>query len=152
MIMTMRWWPVAAAAMLAGCSGTPELAVDGAWMRMPAVAGRPGVVYFTIHGGAAPARLIAVSSAWAIRVDLHESMSGPGSGRGGMMAMTPLRDVAIPAKSDVVFAPGGKHGMVCGINPAVRIGETMTFTFTFADGRRIRRIARVYAAGDAGPQ
>jgi copper(I)-binding protein len=132
---------------LAACHERPELAVDGAWIRLPAVAGRPGVAYFTVHGGAEPATLINVSSGWAVRADMHESMAGPG----GMMAMRPLTSVPVPANGTVAFAPGGRHAMVYGINPAVKVGDTMTFTFTFADGRRIRRIARVVAPGGGGP-
>ncbi|MDP1025757.1 copper chaperone PCu(A)C [Sphingomonas sp. KR1UV-12] len=146
----MRWLaPMAImAATLGGCSDPAELAVDGAWVRLPAVASRPGVAYFTVHGGPQPATLINVSSGWAVRADMHESMAGAG----GMMAMKPLQDLAIPANGTVAFAPGGRHVMVYGINPAVHAGDTMTFTFTFADGRRIRRVARVLGAGDTGPQ
>ncbi|MFS0771745.1 copper chaperone PCu(A)C [Sphingomonas sp. 1P08PE] len=145
----MRWLApmVIAAAMLTGCRDEAELRVDGAWIRLPAVAGRPGVAYFTIHGGPQPATLINVSSGWAVRADMHESMSGAG----GTMSMRPIGDVPVPANGTVAFAPGGRHVMVYGINPAVHVGDTMTFTFTFADGRRIRRIARVVAAGAAGP-
>lgn len=131
---------------LAGCSEPEGLRVDSAWVRLPAVASRPGVAYFTVHGGPQPATLINVSSGWTVRADMHESM-----GSGGMMTMKPLAQVAIPANGTVVFAPGGKHLMIYGINPAVHAGDTMTFTFTFADGQRIRRIARVYGAGDPGP-
>ncbi|WP_229664304.1 copper chaperone PCu(A)C [Sphingomonas metalli] len=146
--MTTIWSGAAAAtAMLAACSQPAELRVDSAWIRMPAAAGRPGVVYFTVHGGEAPARLIAISSAWAIRTDMHESMGGPG----GMASMKPIDHVDIPARADVAFAPGGRHAMVYGINPAVHVGDTMTFTFTFADGQRIRRIARVVGPAASGP-
>lgn len=142
-----RWIGAAAgAALLAGCSQPAELAVDRAWVRLPAVSGQPGVGYFTLHGGAEPATLIAVSSAWAIRADMHETMAG----HHGMMTMKPLDRVAVPAGGEVAFAPGGRHIMVHGINPAVKAGDTMTFTFTFSDGRRIRRIARVVAPGGGG--
>ncbi len=146
----MRWLipmamaTAAATAMLAGCSDPAELAVDSARIRLPAVPGRPGVAYFTIHGGPQPATLINVSSGWAVRADMHETMAGPG----GMMAMKPLDRVAIPANGTVAFAPSGRHVMVYGINPAVHAGDTMTFTFTFADGRRIRRIANVVGPAD----
>ncbi|MEG8056594.1 hypothetical protein QP150_07360 [Sphingomonas sp. 22L2VL55-3] len=40
-----------AAMALASCSPPKELSVDGAWVRLGAVTGRPAAAYFTVHGG-----------------------------------------------------------------------------------------------------
>ena len=47
-----------AARTLASCSQPKELAVDGAWVRLGAVTGRPAAAYFTVHGGPTPATLL----------------------------------------------------------------------------------------------
>lgn len=143
----MKRFVVLAAALVAGCSEPEPLRVEGAWLRLPAVAGRPGAAYGVIRGGPEPATLISAASDWAVRVELHETVR-----RGGVSAMERMRSVAIPANGAVEFRPGGRHLMVYGINPAVRVGDTMTFTFYFADGRRVRRIAQVVGPGDPAPE
>jgi copper(I)-binding protein len=65
--------------------------------------------------------------------------------------MKPIARVEIPAKTDVVFAPGGRHVMLFDVNPGIKPGErTITFTLTFADGTRILQNAAVVGAGDTG--
>jgi copper(I)-binding protein len=135
------------AALLAGCAQPKELAVDGVWVRLAAVAGRPAAGYFTIHGGPAPATLISVTTDVAIKSEMHETMT-----RGSMSQMTPLQRVEIPADTDVAFKPGGRHVMLFNVNPGIKRGSSVTFTFAFADGTRILHNADVIAAGDPGPK
>lgn len=138
---------LAAAVPLAGCHHAPELTASDAWVRLPAVKGRPAAAYFTIHGGGKPVTLIAVSSDLAVRTEMHRSMTA-----GGMATMAPLAAVAVPAGTDVAFAPGGRHAMLFGVNPAVKPGDSMTLTFTFADGDRIPLSTPVVGAGGPAPQ
>ena len=133
---------------LAGCAPEKQLYVDGAWVRLAAVPGRPAAGYFTIHGGPADATLIGISTEVAVRTELHESMAGAG----GTMSMAPVKQVAVPARGKVAFAPGGKHAMLFDVNPGIKPGGTITFIFTFADGLRIQQDAGVIAAGDPAPK
>jgi copper(I)-binding protein len=135
-------------AALAGCAQEKQLYISDAWVRLAAVEGRPAAGYFTIHGGPTDARLISVVTDVAIRTELHESRMTPGGG----MAMEPLREVPVPALGQVRFAPGGKHAMLFTVNPSVKPGGSLTFTFTFADATRIQQTARVIAAGDPARQ
>ncbi|MEG3179543.1 copper chaperone PCu(A)C [Sphingomonas sp. LT1P40] len=130
-------------AALAGCQQA-ELSADEAWVRLPAVQGRPGAAYFNVKGGGSATSLLAVSTAAAIRTELHEMKH-----EGGMMTMKPLKDVAIPAGQTVKFAPGGKHVMLFDIAPTVRAGTTVPLRLAFADGRTVEVTAAVKAAGDA---
>jgi copper(I)-binding protein len=143
----MRAVPLLVALALAGCGQPAQLSVTNAWVRLPAVPGRPAAAYFTVHGGPTDATLINVTTDTAIRTELHESKDA-----GGQMTMAKLDTVRVPAKTDVAFAPGGRHVMVFDINPSVKRGGTMTFTFTFADATRILQDARVIAAGDPAPK
>lgn len=136
----------AAAAALAGCAQPPELTVDGAYVRLPAVAGRPGVAYFTVHGATEATKLISVTSPVVIRSELHESMTS-----GAMSSMAPIRDVPVPARAELVFAPGGKHVMLFDINQRVKPGSTMKLLFTFSNNARITVQAPAIAAGDPAP-
>lgn len=135
---------------LAGCQqAAPKAAsVDHAWVRLPAVPGRPGAAYFTIHGGAIEDRLMAVASPQAIRAEMHNM-----SMNGGIMKMAPIEGgLAIPAKGEVAFDSGGKHVMLFDISPKALPGGKMTLTFTMASGQKLETEAAVVAAGDEEPQ
>lgn len=133
---------ILAGAVSAGCQQA-ELGVDDAWVRLPAVQGRPGAAYFTVKGGVEATSLVAVSSPAAIRTEVHEMKH-----EGGMMTMAPVKDVAIAAGARVEFKPGGKHVMLYDLSPEVRAGGTMPLRFAFADGKTIEVNAAVRAAGE----
>ncbi|ODP39449.1 copper chaperone PCu(A)C [Sphingomonas turrisvirgatae] len=130
-------------ATLAACQQA-ELGANDAWVRLPAVTGRPGAAYLTIRGGSEPTTLVAVSSPAAIRTELHEMKQ-----EGGMMTMAPRRDVAVPAGQTVELKPGGIHVMLYDISPSVRAGSAVPLKLSFADGRVLEVSAKVKAAGDA---
>ena len=134
---------VLAGAALAGCQQA-ELGVDDAWVRLPAVQGRPGAAYFTVTGGAQATSLVAVSSPAAIRAEIHEMKQ-----QGGMMTMAPVKDVAVAAGARVEFKPGGKHVMLYDIAPEARAGTTIPLRLAFADGKTLEVKAAVRAAGEA---
>jgi len=142
-----RWVVVALAASVAGCSGPERVTADDAWIRLPAVPGRPGVAYFTLHGGRSNATLIDVSADIAVRAEMHESMTGAG----GMASMKPLANVAVPARTDTVFAPGGRHVMLFDINPKAKAGRIYNLTLNFANGGRIYVPATVVGAAAPAP-
>lgn len=132
---------------LAGCGQTNSLTVQDAWVRLPAVQGRPAAAYFDIRTGAEAKTLLAVKTPAAIRSELHESMKGSG----GVMSMKALPQLAIPASSSVAFAPGGKHVMLYDLSPMLKAGDTTRLTLSFADGTSVDTEAKVIAAGDPAP-
>ena len=134
-------------AMLAGCQPMPP-SVEDAWIRLPAVQGRPAAAYFELDAGRAAQTLLSVKSPIAIRSELHESMEMDG----GMMSMKPLAQLAIPAGDDVEFAPGGKHVMLFDIAPSAKPGDVTKLIFTFADGQTLEVDAKLLAAGDPAPK
>jgi copper(I)-binding protein len=138
---------VAGSMMLAACQQPAALAVEDAWVRMPAAAGRPGAAYFTVRGGDAADTLIAVSTPAAIRAELHETVK-----QGGAMSMRPIRDVAVPARGTLAFAPGGKHVMLFDLGPKVQAGQRIPLILSFAGGKRIEVQAQVVGAGDPPPR
>lgn len=131
-----------AAMALASCSQPKELSVDGAWVRLGAATGRPAAAYFTVHGGPTPATLISVTTDVAIKAEMHETTA-----KNGVTSMAPLSRVEVPAKTDVAFAPGGRHVMLFNMNPGIKPADRVTLTFAFADGTRILYNANVVAAG-----
>lgn len=131
------------ALMLAGCGKPAAMSVDGAWVRLPAVPGRPGAAYFTLHGGATDATLVAVATPRARRAELHESMAN---------GMRPVVSVALPATGIVAFAPGGRHVMLFDLDSRLPPGGSAQLTLRFADGRTLGTTATVVGAADPMPR
>lgn len=131
----------------AACAGPADTSVDDAWVRLPAVPGRPAAAYFTVHGGPRASTLIKVRADYAIRSEMHRSMMA-----NGVAGMAPLTSVPIPAGADVPFQPGGRHVMLYGMDPRAVPGTTTLLTLTFGDGGRLYRKAYVVGAGDPKPE
>lgn len=115
---------------------------SAAWVRLNPVPGRPSAGYVTITGGGQPDRLIG-ASAPGVRIELH-SMSMAG----GVMRMTAIKDLPVPAAAKVSFAPGGNHLMIFGLAPGAK---SLPLTLSFGSGARVTVTAAVQAAGDAPP-
>ncbi|PZU07965.1 copper chaperone PCu(A)C [Sphingomonas sp.] len=139
--------PLAILALLPACSARDaQPKVTQAWVRLPAVPGRPAAAYFTIAGGRGAETIVRVESALAKRVEMHESM-----GSGGMMTMKPLATVPVPAHDRLVFAPGGRHLMLFDVDPVVTPGTAIPLRFGFASGRTAEAEAKTVAAGEDAP-
>lgn len=141
-----RWVAMVLALALAACGKPAEPRADGAWIRLPAVLGRPAAAYFTITGGADKATLLTVATPVALRSELHESMA-----HGGMMTMAPIAQVDVAPGATVAFAPGGKHVMLFDLDPALKPGATAPLDLNFAEGRTLKVTAKVVGAGDPAP-
>lgn len=130
----------AAIAPVAGPTAKPGTSLSDARLTLPAVAGRPGALYFTLrNAGAAPATLAAVQIDGAAQTELHDS------GAAGMMA--PIKSVTVPAAGTVAFAPGGRHVMAFDLAATLRPGGRTGVTLVFADGDKLSGEAAVVAPG-----
>lgn len=138
--------PLAAVALAACQPKAQDVSVEDAWVRLPPVADRPAAAYFTVRGGAKAERLVAVESAKASRIELHE-----GGMADGMMTMRQIDGVNVPAGGEAKFESGGNHAMLFGVAPDVQPGGAMPLTFRFASGKTVEVSARTQAVGDAGP-
>ena len=140
---------IAGILLVAGCHRGGQAdgpGAEAAWVRLPAVAGRPAAAYFTLRGGPAPERLAGIESPSVQGAELHQ-----GGMMDGMMTMRPMNGVDLPAHGRVAFAPGGDHVMLFGVDPALKPGGTMTLSFRFQGGAAIETQAKLVAAGDAAP-
>ena len=115
--------------------------VQDAWVRLPAVSGRPAGGYFLIHGTAKADALTGVTSPKAERIELH-SMTN----EGGVMKMRAEPSFALPAKGELKFAPGGSHLMIFGLSPDVKPGTAIPLTFSFQSGAKVTLNAEARAA------
>jgi copper(I)-binding protein len=132
--------------LLSACADPIPLYVDSAWIRPSANPETPSAGYFTVHGGPVDVELRGVIADRVQRIEIHESGS-----EGGMATMKPVDAVKIPAKTVVVFAPGGKHLMMFGVNAREAIDGNIPLTFIFSNGDRIIANAVLQKTGDAAP-
>ena len=139
---------LAALFLLSACGGepaAPAVAVEKAWVRLPAVEGQPAAAYFTMEASGGDAALTGMESPAAERVELHESVT-----RSGVVRMVPLARVPVAAGERVAFEPGGRHGMLFGLDPDVKPGETVTLRLNFDGAPPVTTEAEVrsIAGGD----
>ncbi|GGE96017.1 copper chaperone PCu(A)C [Sphingomonas prati] len=145
----MRRHPILFAALLpvllSACQAR-SVTVDDAYVRLPAVPGRPAAAYFRVSGGGLPDRLVGITATGAARAELHASGM-----HAGMATMTPLEDVDIPADGVVAFSPAGNHVMLFGLSQNVTPGTPVPLTLRFRSGTTLTTEARTIAAGDDAP-
>jgi copper(I)-binding protein len=147
--MTRRYLAFLPALLLvAACNGhDADPKVSQAWVRLPAVPGQPAAAYFTLRGGNGEERLVRIETAMAQRTDMHASMTGMHN----MATMAPLDHVDVPASATIVFAPGGNHAMIYGLDKAVTPGTAVPLRFGFASGKTAEAEAKSVAAGENAP-
>ncbi len=122
------------------------IAVTDGRFNLPAVAGNPGVVYFTIaNSGEDQATIRSVDMIGAGSAKLHET-----SEWNGQMDMQELFTVPVMAGETVSFESGGKHVMVYDVDPSLAAGGETEVTLTFAGGDKISFPVKILAAGDDG--
>jgi len=139
--------PLLAAILSAACQRAPEaprVTVDNAVVTVPAVPGAPGAAYFTLRTNNDPARLVSVTSPAIRNIELHESRE-----QGGRTQMSPLKldQTSFGPSAPLVFAPGGRHAMLMGMDPALRPGGKVMLTFNVDPVGPIAAEAEIRAPG-----
>jgi copper(I)-binding protein len=134
--------------LVAGCSAQASTPVaDDAYIRLAAVPGRPAAGYFELLGGAKDTVLVRVEAPGVSRAEMHGSRMTAN----GMVTMESLPTVPVPAKTDVGFAPGGRHVMLFDMPQSAAPGTNVPLTLRFSDGATAKVEAKVIAAGDVAP-
>lgn len=139
---------VAALLLAASCEQAPteaRVTVDEAVVTLPATPGRPGAAYFTLRTNRDVTRLAGIDSAGISRIELHETVR-----EGGVSRMAPLANPTFSPKAPLVFAPGGRHAMLLGIDPSLRPGDRLALTFRFDLATPVTALAEVRGPGDVG--
>lgn len=116
-------------ARMAWCQ-TPVLSVHDAWVRLP-MGGRDQTGAFVIveNAGATPRAIVRAATPSADKVELHEMKN-----EGGMMRMSPVKQIDVPARGKVELKPGSFHVMLFGIKGTPAAGESIALSLTFDDG------------------
>ena len=132
-----------AALALAACGGsggtTGGITVSDAWARPSPMMNRAGAAYLVIqNNGAAEDKLLSVESDVAQTIELHETKE-----MNGMMAMSPVPNIPVPANGKAELKPGGLHVMLIGLNRELKAGDKMQLTLNFEKAGKVPVTAEV---------
>lgn len=135
--------------LVAACGQAQDgalVSIENAVITAPAVPSAPGAVYFELSAASGGDHLVAVESPRAERIELHETRTV-----NGVTSMAAIRaeDLAFMPGEPLVFAPGGKHAMVFGLDEAVRVGDRIPLTFRFGSFAPVTVEAEVRGPGQA---
>jgi copper(I)-binding protein len=118
---------LAAATAGFAAAAAAQVTVSDPWVR-GTVAGQTTTGAFMQLKAAADATLVAASSPLAQIVEIHQMKMD-----GGMMKMSAIERLPVPAGKTVQLSPGGYHVMLMGIAKPLKDGETVPLTLTFED-------------------
>ena len=112
----------------AASAAAPTIVVERPEIRASLGASPTAAGYLIIRNtGAAPDRLVGVACACARSVMAHQTLTGPN----GVARMAHEPAVTIPARGQVVFAPGGRHLMLMGLKAPIRAGTKTSMVLRF---------------------
>lgn len=132
--------------LLLFCCLTPlataaEIEMTDAWARATVGTMRTSAVYGTLHNqSSTDLTLVQVSSPVAKRAELHTHTQN----EQGVMRMTQLQSITIPAGEQHVFKPGADHIMLLHLNQNLEADTEIPLRLEFANGnfRNIRAVVR----------
>ncbi len=123
-----RLAPLVATALFA--VATPagaDVTVTEAWTR--AIPGQTSTGAYMRLVSSADATLVEVASPAARIVEIHEMRMD-----GGVMRMSAVEKLPLPAGKAVQLSPGGYHVMLMGLREPLKEGGTLPLTLTVVDG------------------
>ena len=122
-----------------GSGGTTGVAVSEAWARTSPMMERAGAAYMVLqNGGAAEDKLLSVEGDVAQTIELHETKE-----MNGMMQMSPVPNIPVPANGKAELKPGGLHVMLIGLNRELKAGDKVQLTLNFEKAGKVPVTAEV---------
>lgn len=116
-----------------------DLVVTDAWVRNAPPKAYMRAGYGSLfNNGSAPITVLDIRSADFERSEVHET-----SFKNGMMNMSRLEKIVIPAKGHFEFNPNGAHIMLISPKREIRKGDTLSLEWVLADGKVVKSVAEV---------
>ncbi len=116
----------------------PAVTVSEPWVRA-AIQGGTGAAYMVLkNAGKEDMKLVSVAADLAQSVELHQTTMS-----GGMMQMSPVKDITVPAGGQTELKPGSYHVMLIGLKRELKAGEKLDLTLTFDKGAAMKVTANV---------
>lgn len=134
---------LAPATLAAQVTQATTVTARSAWVREAPASRKVTAVFLVLENSGATARsLVSGTADVADTLELHEMKR-----EGGMMAMSPVKEIVVPARGQVELRPGGLHLMLFGLKKPLLPGETVNVTLRFDDGSTVAIAASVRAMG-----
>ena len=124
------------------CSPGNENSIEirDAWIReVPAGSERAALYFEVINGGSGEDRVVSVDTTLSERTEIHSTNIDSK----GLATMEKLEEVVVPSGESVVFAPGGTHVMLIGLNKKIKAGEEYQIKVNFKNSGNKTATARV---------
>lgn len=120
-----------------------QVEIEKPWARATVPGASVGGGYFTVmNHGAAPDRLIGVTSPVAARTEVHEMAMDK-----DIMRMREVKSVEIPAHGKVEFKPGGYHLMFQELKAPLKEGGKVPVTLRFEKAGEVKAELAVGSRG-----
>lgn len=121
----------------------PNVSVIDPVIKLPAVPGNPGVLYFTIQQTAGKASTLAAVHVDGVgRAEMHESKTV-----NGVSTMDKVTAVEFSEGKPAEFKAGGYHVMLFDLASTLKPGKDVEVTFTLANGDKVSTFAKVEEVG-----
>lgn len=124
-----------------------DVNVTQPWARATPAPGGAGAAFMTItNTGDSADTLVKAATPVANVAELHTHTM-----EGGVMRMTAVPAVEVPASGAATLAPGGLHVMLIGLKAPLTEGSSFPLTLTFAHAGEVTVTVPVLAPGAMGP-
>jgi copper(I)-binding protein/cytochrome oxidase Cu insertion factor (SCO1/SenC/PrrC family) len=108
------------------------VAIMNAWVREAHASAKVNAGYMTLlNAGSEQVTLVKVESGSYKNIEVHEMILVD-----GMMEMREVTNMIIPAKGQILLAPGGQHLMLMGPKQPLKTGQKINLTLTFKSGKK----------------
>lgn len=122
---------------------TSTVTASDAWVReVPAGRAVTGMFLLLKNSGATERSLVRGKADVGDTLELHEMKR-----ENGMMRMSPVQAITVPAGGETALRPGGYHLMLFGLKKPLVVGDTVRAILTLDDGSQVRVVAPVRAMG-----
>lgn len=116
-----------------------SITAHDAWVREAPPSRKQTALFVTVDNASKTTRsIVSATSDAAEKVELHEMLRD-----GGMMRMSPVKSIEVPAGGKAELKPGGLHIMLFGLKKPAIDGDTIRVQLTFDDGATVRVVAPV---------
>ncbi|MBK8247499.1 MAG: copper chaperone PCu(A)C [Gemmatimonadetes bacterium] len=120
---------------------TTTVTASDPWVReVPAGRATTGMFVLLKNAGPTERRVLSGKADVGDTLELHEMKRD-----NGMMRMSPVPAIVVPANGEVDLRPGGFHLMLFGLKKPLAVGDTVRATLTLDDGSEVRLVAPVRA-------
>ncbi len=126
-----RWWCLFWAMWALGANAAGTLQITDAYVREMPPGQSTSAAYMALRNNSdRPIAIVAATCDSASIAELHASSS-----LNGMMQMTPVRRLVVPAHGQVILAPSGIHLMLINLKRSFHAGDRIGITLIDEEGK-----------------